>query len=149
MLPEQKVEIETAAATLGQSVTKFLTDAALRRAHQVKTRQRPRGVHGGVPAFFRACCAEAALGGGGYANAAWHLANAIGNGTESPYDVEEDEWRDEIESLVELISNEDTVGIWGWFKRHYPKCMKLVPTRRREQFVEGVLQAHEHGRLDG
>ena len=38
--------------------------------------------------------------------------------------------------------------IWNWFYEHFPKCMKLVPKRRMDQFVAGVSKAHENGRLD-
>jgi hypothetical protein len=142
---EHEAEIKAAAASLGQSVTKFLTDAALRRARQVMKRQPSRGVHSGVPSFFRACCYEAANGGGGYSVPGWHLANALGS--QIPYDLDMDEWQAEVEALHQLIADKDDEGVWAWFKRHYPKCMALVPARRREQFVAGVRRAEEDGRI--
>ena len=147
---DHNAEIQAAAESLGQSVTTFLTDAALKQARQVKKRpkKRPssRGVHGGVPSFFRACCFEAANGGGGYSVPGWHLANALGS--QIPYDLEVDEWQAEIKTLRDLLANENGEEVWTWFKRHFPKCMALVPTRRREQFVAGVQGAYEEGRVE-
>ncbi len=143
---ENKAAIESAAAALGKSVTTFLTEAALTRARQIKRRSPARGAHGGVPTFFRACCHEAAQGGNGYGGAAWHLANSIGS--QMPDDLEVQEWAKLVDELIELIDNDDEQGVWDWFKHHYPKCMALVPSRRREQFVDGVRRAREDGRLE-
>jgi hypothetical protein len=146
-----KKELKDAAASVGQSMTTFVTDAITKRVEHLK-RHPPkgpptRGVHGGVPSFFRANCMEAARGGAnGYQAAGWHLANAICSGQE-PYEVEEEEWEAEVEALKELLESDDVAGVWGWFKRHYPKCMALVPIRRREQFVAGVKSAYEEERF--
>ena len=100
-----------------------------------------------MPTFFRACCATAASGGeNGYASPGWHLANALGS--QIPHDVELDDWVTEVETLQELIAAEDDEGVWKWFKQHYPKCMALVPTRRREQFIDGVRRAQDEGRIE-
>lgn len=108
---------------------------------------RPSGVHTGVPGFFRACCWEATRGGtNGYFNAGWALANAIGS--ESPYDLETEDWQEEVETLKSLLANGDDEGVWNWYRRHYPRAMTLVPARRREQFVAGVHQAWEDGRVE-
>jgi hypothetical protein len=107
----------------------------------------PRGIHSGVPSFFRANCYEASKGGaGGYVNAGWHLASAVG--TQSPYDVELDEWQHEVDALKLLLDHDDNEAIWKWYACHYPRCMQLVPSRRREQFVAGVRQAYEEGRIE-
>lgn len=144
---ENKASIKLAAEGLRQSVTTFITEAALKRARQVATRPPARGVHGGVPSFFRACCLEAGRGGtNGYASAAWHLANSIGS--QMPHDLADEEWEKEIDALKELLASDDDDGVLDWFTRHYPKCMKLVPARRRSQFVAGVRQAEEDGRIE-
>ena len=105
-----------------------------------------RGVHGGTPSFFRAACHTAAQGGAsGYASAGWHLATSVGG--ESPYDLELDDWVEEIDVLLGLAAEDDRDGVWAWFARHYPKAMTLVPARRRDRFVEGVLRAWEEGRI--
>lgn len=74
------------------------------------------------------------------------MANGLGN--QSPYDLEDDEWQEEVEKLKALLAEEDGEAVWAWFKRHYPKTMKLVPARRRDQFVAGVQQAYEDGRVE-
>lgn len=105
-----------------------------------------RGIHRGIPSFFRACCYKAAHASvHSYADAGWHLTNSLGS--EVPYDLNLDEWAIEVEKLEALIVDGDDEAVWGWFLHHYPKCMTLVPARRREQFVKGVRSAHEDGRL--
>jgi hypothetical protein len=32
-------------------------------------------------------------------------------------------------------------AVWGWFTKNYPNAMKLVPERRRDQFLMGVYDA--------
>ncbi len=141
---ENKANIKAAADRRGLSLTTFITDAALSSARRVT--KLPHGAHTGVPSFFRAGCREAAHGGSNnYSGAAWHLANSIGS--QIPYDLEVQEWAKLVAKLIELIDSDDEQGVWDWFKQHYPKCMALVPSRRREQFVEGVRRAHEDGRL--
>jgi hypothetical protein len=80
-----------------------------------------------------------------YAAETWHLTNALGS--QQPCDVDLDDWVEEVEKLEELVIADDDDGVWGWFREHYPRCMALVPTRRRDQFVAGVKQAREDGRL--
>jgi hypothetical protein len=149
---EDKASIKAAAEVIGKSLTTFITEAAVKQAAQVKRRpprkqSAAKGVHGGVPTFFRACCYEAAQGGeNGYDSAAWHLANSLGS--QQPYDIEADDWAKEMEALQDSIGNDDDQAIWEWFKRHYPKCIALVPVRRRAQFVAGVRRAAEDGRID-
>ena len=144
---EDKAAIKAAADRQGLSLTTFITEAALKRAQQVQKAPVSRGVHGGVPTFFRACCHEAQQGGkNGYSNAGWHLTNAIGN--ECPYDLELDDWQQEVQKLHSLLAADDTEGVWEWCTRHYPTCMKLVPYRRRDQFVAGVRRAYDDGRVE-
>lgn len=143
---EDKAAIKAAADSIHKSLTTFITDAAMKQAQQIERRPPAKGVHGGVPSFFRACCFEAAQGGeSGYFGAGWHLANSLGS--QIPDDLEIEEWQDEIDALQELLADDDGQGVWAWFRYHYPKCMALVPTRRREQFVAGVRQADEDDRI--
>lgn len=53
---------------------------------------------------------------------------------------------DAVDGLKELLAKEDSQAVWAWFKRYFPKCMELVPARRREQFVAGVQKTHEDDR---
>jgi hypothetical protein len=121
------------------------TKAATKQARAV-ARRPARGIHGGVPGFFLAACHTAAQGGANsYASAGWHLANSVGG--EVPYDVELDEWVDEVEVLQKLAAVDDRRAVWDWFAAHYPKAMALIPARRRDQFVAGVRRAWEDGRI--
>jgi Protein of unknown function (DUF1778) len=129
---EQKAEIQSGANALGQSLTTFFIDAALKQA---------RGVHGGVPTWFRATCYEAANGGAtSYETAGRKLASAVG--AEVPHNVDLDDWVAEVAVLIDLLAGKDERGAWEWFQQHYPKFMALVPARRREQFIAGVLRAY-------
>jgi uncharacterized protein (DUF1778 family) len=145
---KDKAAIKEAAERSAKSLTTFITEAAVRQAAQVERRPpSTKGVHGGVPTFFRACCFEAAQGGAnGYKIAAWHLSNSLGS--QQPYDLDDEEWERVLEALKQAITDDDDVAIWNWFKRHYPRCMALVPARRREQFVAGVRRAEEDGRIE-
>lgn len=100
----------------------------------------------GVPTFFRCCCLEASQGGKStYGNAAWHLVSAVG--TLQPDELETDEWGDRVDELLEFARQENEVGVLGWLDRHYPRCMELVPRRRRGSFAGGVFQAYEADRI--
>lgn len=143
---EDKATIKAASQRLGQSITTFMVSVALKRARQIERSHKERGVHGGVPSFFKASCFEASQGGtGGYASPGWHLA--AGLGSQQPDDLEFDEWADEIEALEKLLADEDDDGVLAWFDRHYPKCMALVPPRRRNQFLAGVRKAYDEDRV--
>ncbi len=106
-----------------------------------------RGVHEGAPTFFRACCFEAKHGGASsYAHPGWHLAGALGS--QIPHDIELHDWADEVETLKDLLADDDGEGVWKCFKQHYPRCFALIPSRRRDQFIEGVRRAFEEGRVE-
>jgi hypothetical protein len=49
--------------------------------------------------------------------------------------------------LRECLDARDDEAVLGWFDCHYPKCMALVPPRRREQFLAGVYRAHDEERI--
>src|SRR5947208_14961851 len=102
--------------------------------------------HTGVPSFFRACCYEASNGGTNtYRNAAWHLAIHLYDQVTN--DIELNDWENYVEELRAACDEEEEDKVWQWFNRHYPKCIELVPKRRKRQFVKGVLQAYDDGRI--
>lgn len=137
-----KEVIKAAADRLGVSVTTFITEAALKRVADVKRQPGSKGVHGGVPSWFRATCREAAQGGtNGYNIAGFKLATALGH--ECPLDLEEDEWEQEVGHLHALLERDDDETIWRWFRAHFPRALSLVPERRRDQFVAGVRRAYD------
>lgn len=60
-------------------------------------RPKRKGVHQGVPTFFRACCSEATAGGpNGYRIPGYHLASSVGS--EIPGDLTADEWDEEVKA---------------------------------------------------
>jgi len=101
-----------------------------------------RGVHRGQPSYFRAACFAAAHGvGRGYFDVGRTLAGSLAS--EIPHDIEDPEWRPEVELLEDLIERRAAdEAIWQWFKDRFPRCMALVPTRRRDHFVAGVKVAY-------
>lgn len=108
---------------------------------------RVSGQHSGVPTFFRACCMEAGAGNQfTYAHPGYHLAIHLRD--QQPYDIEEEEWDTRVERLCQLLDDCDVKGVGNWFREHFPKCMKLVPERRMEQFIEGVGRAYDDGRME-
>ena len=144
---EEKTVIAEAAGKLGKSATRFVVDAALKEARAIAKKGGPRGVHTGAPSYLKALCFEAAQGGaGGYSHVGYRLAAGVG--AEQPHDVEENEWADEVEKLSEMLDRDDSEPVWRWFRDHYPKIMALVPTRRREQFLAGVREAHQEGLIE-
>ena len=100
-------------------------------------------VHTGVPTFFRMCCVDASEDEvNTYASAAWHLATHLYD--QMPDDIDDpDDWQDQIDKLIGLCTEGDRDAIWKWFNYHFPNCIELVPYRCREEFVDGVLRAHE------
>lgn len=108
--------------------------------------RRISGQHTGVPTFFRACCHEASQGNEWtYAHPGYHLAIHLWG--QQPYDMDDDQWAKETDRLTNALDHQDDDAVWNWFKEHFPKCMKLVPTRRKAQFVAGVRQAYEEERI--
>ena len=144
--PEQKRRIEDAARKVGQSLTTFLLEATMKAVDKVEKSRPSEGQHGGVPKHFALHCVEARRGGAnGYATAAYHLAMHVY--TEHRWDVAWGAWKQECARLNGLCRDQDDQGTWEWFRDHYPQCMTLVPERRKQQFLKGVYQAHEEGRI--
>jgi hypothetical protein len=108
--------------------------------------RRIGGQHSGIPTFFRDRCREVSSGRKyTYAYPGYHLAMHLWS--QKPNDLKEAEWTDRIESLYGFIDNSDHKGVWKWFWEHFPKCMKLIPKRRMEQFLSGVVQAYKEGKI--
>jgi len=109
-----------------------------------------------VPTFFRANCWEAKRGGTlGYHLAGWHLAIHLQSLLEPAAD--EDRVASKLDELDELFrvayetveehqAARDEV-VLCWFDREFPRCMALVPRRRRSAFLKGVRMAVEDGRV--
>jgi hypothetical protein len=123
----------------------------------------PSFVFTGVPTFFRCCCLEAAQGGTcGYQHPAYQLASHLSG--LHPYGATCEEWQQELDRLSDLLMPvapensepawagravqvaylpRDADAVWAWFAEHYPKCMALIPARRRRQFLAGVYRCFE------
>lgn len=110
------------------------------------TFSKRKRAHWGVPSFFRCRCFEAAEGGKfSYSDAAWHLSIHLRG--QIPDGFDEDEWDREIEGLAEHLKLDDGDAVLKWFDEYYPRCMELVPSRRRQQFLKGVELAYGQRRL--
>jgi hypothetical protein len=42
--------------------------------------------------------------------------------------------------LESLIRARDDGGVLGWFDRELPRCMALIPRRRRASFLAGIYE---------
>ena len=48
--------------------------------------------------------------------------------------------------LFAVLDTQDPDAVWAWFSREYPSCAKLIPSRRRVRFAEGMIcRFHEDG----
>ncbi|MES1192664.1 MAG: hypothetical protein ABUS47_16505 [Steroidobacter sp.] len=106
-----------------------------------------RGIHTGIPGYFRGWCWTASHPGTtGYEQVGYQLAGVIGH--EIPWDIEDDDWTQEINEFKTLLLNDDKDAALNWLNLHYPMMMKLVPTKRRQQLIIGVVRAFEDGLID-
>lgn len=137
---EVKRQLEAAASREGLSLSTFVIRAAMAKAQNVLKKPEPaKGAFRGVPTFFRALCDEATRGGSlGYEGVGFSLARTIP--TMCPDDLTEEEWQEEVAGLLELFNDEDHDGVWSWLGTHFPKCMELVPARRKDQFLSGFYR---------
>jgi hypothetical protein len=141
--PELKRQIEEAARASGLTLSTFVLDAATVAVEKVRKNSR-KTAFGGIPGFFRASIEEAKRGGsGGYETAGWQLANSLDSTIAG--DLTLAQWQREIGALMKEIDDDDAV--WAWFSSKFPKCMGLVPTRRKDQFLAGVRRAYEEERF--
>ncbi|MHC4234110.1 MAG: hypothetical protein ACYSUQ_03255 [Planctomycetota bacterium] len=122
-----KARVAAAAAKKGTSMTEFMIAAALAEAGRVESHSPPppTTTFQGVPTFFRACCEEARQGGArGYDHAGWHL----GLHTAELCEWDTDEERDaKLDTLRDLLDQEDDEGVLAWYELEFPRCMQLVP----------------------
>ena len=82
------------------------------------------------PSFFRACVRTASKpGGGGYNGAAYQLAGAAQHLVEG--DLEES-------VLDEFLVITEAEVLLAWLDKSLPRCMALIPRRRRGSFTAGL-----------
>jgi len=53
------------------------------------------------------------------------------------------ELQKKFNELRGAIDRRDDTRVLSWFDRELPRCMALIPTRRRPTFLEGVYEAVE------
>jgi hypothetical protein len=103
---------------------------------------KPKG-YGACPSFFFARCREASYGGDcGYHDAGRTLATHLYS--LNPFDVEEADWCEKVEQLKRLLltaSGASDEAVLSWFQRWLPRCLALVPPRRRSNFLDGLRAA--------
>ena len=94
---------------------------------------------GACPTYFKACIDEARSKrhNMGYSSPGWHLAIHLSRHVE---DIA-------MEELDKIVEKEDNKRIIQWFKYYLPRCIALVPARRRENFLKGFWQAVEDERV--
>jgi hypothetical protein len=142
---ETKQRIEAAARARGLSVTTFVLEATEKVAGKAIPKPATSASRG-VPAFFRALCQEATRGGGlSYRVAGYELTRRLPELIESATPKERERKSEEFTALAGPKKPRDEAKVLAWFNRELPRCMKLVPSRRFGQFVEGVYQAAEAG----
>lgn len=138
-----KRRIEAAARRQGKSITSFLIAAAGTAARKVEamsetTVAKPKG-NGACPSYFVALCHEATSGGeSGYRRAGHELTRHITD--ELDWELADKERDARIRELRDLICERDDEGVLAWFDCEVPRCMQLVPRRRRQQFLRGVYE---------
>lgn len=96
----------------------------------------------GVPTFFRACCREAALQRNNldYSHPGYHLMLHVER--LRPDDADPEEWANEVNGYYEQLDSDESVSaatVLVWFTEHFPRCLAVIPRRRRRKFVEGVM----------
>ena len=94
----------------------------------------------GVPSFFRCACQEACTGGThGYKWAGWALAQNVHRLI--PDGITGDEWREQLDDIETLLREERHEEVATWLADCFPRCLALVPIRRRAAFFEGFRKA--------
>lgn len=94
------------------------------------------------PNFFRGLVAQARAGGTDYSEPGFHLAIHARElvAGDAPDEV--------IEELGRALQNPDAgEQVWLWLRRNLPRCMALVPSRRKSTFLRGIEAAIEEGRV--
>lgn len=87
---------------------------------------------GACPTFFRAACRTASHGGGsGYEEPGYTLVGGVASLLDDDLDAK-------LEALDGFLMSDDDDAVLGWFDRELPRCMALVPRRRRLSFLRGV-----------
>jgi hypothetical protein len=142
---ERKERWEEAALVQGLSLTTFLGEAADKAAEAAEKRQGTNPFH----KFIRNLSREATQGGASnYAKFGQGLACNLEILQPGSLITNVGEWwacLKELERLLFHKAHRDDAKVWAWFEERLPDFMKPIPTRRRDQFVQGVYRAWDDG----
>jgi Protein of unknown function (DUF1778) len=145
--PSEKERFEEAADALGVSLTTFMLSAARRaagdsekKAGKRSTRPARRRVSSGaVASFFRRLIEEAGHGGkSGYRRAGAAVREHVGRLVSYATTGER---KGKLGALRYALDEELEFEVLAWLEREFPSGMRLVPKRRRAQFLKGILGA--------
>ncbi len=139
-----KQRIKEAARLAGKSLTTFVLENTMKVVEKLERSgsRKPRECRGACPTFFRICCETASTGGtNGYKWAAYQLTQGL-RGL-SPDELDANEWGERLEKLTNLLDDDEEDAVLVWFDDNLPRCMALVPRRRRSSFLEGVYEVVE------
>jgi hypothetical protein len=65
-----------------------------------------------------------------------------------PYESNDEMWLEQLTELEHLLKRQRLDEAIRWFVVRYPKCMALIPTRRRRLFIKGAYDFYcENGGL--
>jgi hypothetical protein len=122
--------IATGLAMLDSMLTLFF-----RTSHLPTT--LAKNYSGPCPTFFQALCLTAIQGGtSSYEWAGYGLVRALGG--ICPDEMDFEEWEVQLIELNTLTTEGSDEEVLAWFDRWLPRCMSLVPRRRRGSFLNGV-----------
>lgn len=104
----------------------------------------------GAPNYFRGLVWEASTRQNGYDYTvpSRELARHTYDLLSQAYDLDDPEEVDcRYEELQQLLGNGDEQGVLRWYRRNFPVCMGLIPSKRRAKFARGVFEVYEEGEL--
>jgi hypothetical protein len=144
---DTKRRLELAAESRGLTLSTFVIRAAEAAARFAMKKQAtagapsppvPRTTSGACPAYFRAICWEASQGGDqGYMRAGRKLLRTAAS--EIAWESD-DELTEKFNDLKRVLQRRNDDGVLAWFDREFPRCMALIPRRRRSTFLEGAYR---------
>ena len=93
----------------------------------------------GVPSFFRASVRDAQnrTHGLDYESAGWQFAGLLSEADD------DEEKAAELDRIIDAGNDEQLLA---FLRREYPRCLALVPLRRRTKFIAGVWRGIDEGR---
>lgn len=103
----------------------------------------PRKSSRALPTFFRGLVLQARCSKQGYEPAGFHLAIHARDLVHGQVDDHV------LDQLDEILGERMTAAenMWRWLRATMPRCMALVPSRRKATFLRGVQAAIDEGRV--